>query len=123
MSWESRNTNGQYYTRSRRVRGRIVREYVGCGPAARLQADQDQRERERRATKAAVEEAQRLEDSVLDGQIEKACQLADVFGRAALLVAGFHFHRGEWRQRRAKIKETKASQPARPRSDGATRSH
>jgi hypothetical protein len=44
MGWE----RGRYYTRSRREGGRVVREYVGAGPAAALISQFDAIERVRR---------------------------------------------------------------------------
>ncbi len=42
MGWESRGGGGRYYTRSRRVAGRVEREYLGTGPGAELVAIQDE---------------------------------------------------------------------------------
>mgnify|MGYP001195279299 CR=1 FL=1 len=38
MSWEYRGKQGPYYTRTRKVNGRTVREYIGAGLPGRLAA-------------------------------------------------------------------------------------
>ncbi len=49
MAWESRTgTERRYYTRSRKIRGRVVREYVGRGSKAEIEAALDQERREER---------------------------------------------------------------------------
>jgi hypothetical protein len=109
MSWESRNGRGRYYTRSRRVGGRIVREYIGCGPEAILVAELDQQEREIRRLEAEQKEAQRVQDAVLDAQVDEISELANLLARSLLLAAGFHHHHGEWRRNREKTEKPRRS--------------
>jgi hypothetical protein len=101
MGWETRDGRGRYYTRSRRERGRVVREYVGTGPTAEAVAHFDALDRERRAGERAdwaVERA-RLDD--LTAPVMAIDALGEALARAALLAAGYHrHHRGEWRKRR-----------------------
>jgi hypothetical protein len=109
MGWE----RGRYYTRSRKVNGRVVREYVGGGEFGTLVAqldalDREERDLEREAARAARDELARL-----DEPLKELNELADRLVHAALLVAGYRQHkRGEWRKKRGR--EDQAS-----RADGS----
>ncbi len=46
MAWETRNGRGRYFYRTRRIKGRVVKEYVGTGPAAEAAALEDAQARE-----------------------------------------------------------------------------
>jgi hypothetical protein len=99
--WERRNRGGLYYTRSRKVDGRVVREYVGGGVLGEIAARMDADERRQREEEAAfwIEERESLE--TLDGLTEELYEAAEVLAQAALVAAGYHRHkRGEWRKRR-----------------------
>lgn len=104
--WERRDRGDLYYTRSHRVAGRVVREYVGTGPLAELAAELDaeerwQREEQRQAWR---EECERME--ALEEPVEELCEASEILARAALVAAGYHQHnRGEWRKRREKRAE------------------
>ena len=93
MGWDK----GRYYTRSRKVNGRVVREYLGTGEAAeqaaRLHASVQQERETRRAT--------RTELVALDASLDDLAERTDLLARAALAAAGYRqHHRGEWRKRR-----------------------
>ena len=98
MSWEMRERGGPYYTRTRRVNGHQIREYIGGGirgqEAAAMDAEERvQREQERqqwRAMKAKVTEMEREMRAH-----EAMCKTAVA---RVLAGAGFFNHRGEWRK-------------------------
>lgn len=99
--WEHRDRGGLYYTRSHKVAGRVVREYVGTGPLAELAAELDAKERRQREEKRRAwrQECGRME--ALEGLIEDLCEASEILARAALVVAGYRQHnRGEWRKKR-----------------------
>lgn len=101
MGWEKRERGGPYYTRSRKIGGRVVREYVGGGMLGHIAALHDAQERRLREEEAAwwKEERERLE--ALVAPVEKLCEATEILYRAALLSAGFRRHqRGEWRRKR-----------------------
>jgi hypothetical protein len=103
MAWEKRERGGLYYTRSKKVNGRVVREYVGGGLLGEVSAQMDAEERRQRVKEAALwsEERERLE--ALDGLTEELYEAAEVLSKAALLAGGYHQHkRGEWRKRRGR---------------------
>ncbi len=101
MAWESRRGRGRYYTRSRKLDGRVSREYIGKGELARAIADLDAHDRDIRE---AMDATQRLERESLERaqrELDALCGLTDVVAYRALEAAGYHRHnRGEWRRRR-----------------------
>jgi len=101
MGWETRNERGRYYTRSRKVNGRIIREYVGTGLVAELAAQQDAE-----ACAEKLAERERLQHEVArwaaaTAPLTELSRLLDGLTAAALMAAGYHqHHRGAWRKRR-----------------------
>ena len=100
MAWEQRQRGGWYYTRSRRINGRVVREYVGGGLRGELAAAEDARKRAVREAqrKARAEEQQRLNRQ--DVPLEKLNTLCTKLVQQLLEAAGYYQLRGEWRKRR-----------------------
>jgi hypothetical protein len=99
MAWNL----GRYYTRSRKVGGRVVREYFGTGDMANVAAQMDTFERERRETERAARLAERSELDALDAPVKEMDRMADMLARAALVLSGFRqHHRSEWRKQRGK---------------------
>ena len=101
MGWDK----GRYYTRSKKVNGRVVREYVGVGEVGQLAAQLDEIEQERRKAERDADGAHRVEMDALDTSLEDFCKLAESLARASLGVAGFHQHKGEWRKHCARKAE------------------
>lgn len=100
MSWEARtDCRSQYYTRSRRVGGRIVREYVGIGPVAELAATMDEAERADRAAKRAALIEERTAIAAARAASGQLGREARALVHEAMTAAGFHFHgRSSWRR-------------------------
>ncbi len=96
MGWDK----GKYYTRSRRVHGRVVREYIGAGEAGEAAEALDELEREERQCHRERLKAEQAEIATFDDSICTICQLADTVAKAAMVAAGFRPHRGEWRRKR-----------------------
>jgi hypothetical protein len=99
MGWHVVGTH-QYYYRSKRVNGKVVRQYIGKGAVGELAAaTADLRRLER--TIEAIElnaEVDRLQQA--DVPLGELCESTDMLARAVLILAGYHRHdRGEWRKR------------------------
>ena len=101
MAWENRKGRGHYFTRSRRINGRVVREYVGVGPVGELMAKVDEIERTTRMLKRSEMRAEQAAFAELDEPLDELDQVCRQLVQAALDQAGYHqHHRGEWRKRR-----------------------
>ncbi len=100
MAWENRTGSGRYYTRSKRVNGRIVREYIGNGQYAELMYQADVVQRCERKAEQAAFHAIPLGDSELDRKLNSLDELSNAIASGFLILAGYHQHkRGNWRKR------------------------
>jgi hypothetical protein len=100
MGWEIRSGR-RYFTRSRKVNGRVVRQYVGGGGFGELVAAADAlRRADRRAEAAAFQaETARWEAALIP--LLELIHLTDVLTKAALYAAGYRQHaRSSWRKKR-----------------------
>jgi hypothetical protein len=81
------------------VGDKVIKEYVGVGPAAERAAAEDQRRRELAAAKR--KEVKLLETKLeqVKSQVESVRDCCQLLVAASLLTGGFHYRRGEWRQR------------------------
>ena len=103
MGWERRVRGGRYDTCSRKVNGRVVREYVGGGLAGELAAGTDAQVRGERATDVHAWREERARIATADAALMDLCELTEVLVHGALLVAGYHqHHRGDWRRSRGR---------------------
>jgi hypothetical protein len=106
---------GRYYTRSRKVNGRVVREYCGVGEAAELAAQIDAHNRTDREAERDARLQERAELEALDAPLNELNDVADLLARTALMAAGFRQHkRGEWRKRRGICKRAEHEHSDRP---------
>lgn len=103
MGWESRATGGRYYTRSRRIDGRVVREYVGCGRKGELAALADAEHRAARDAERAAIRAERERVEAIDGAVTDLHRTVDQLTRGALLAAGFERYKRQWKHQRDDI--------------------
>ena len=101
MAWERRARGVRYYTRSRRVGGRVVREYVGSGPHARLAAMLDEIDREERDRIRSMRRRDRARADALDEALRSHGAALDRLVAGMLESHGYHCHKGEWRRKRA----------------------
>jgi hypothetical protein len=100
MGWERRKRGGWYYTRSRKVAGRVVREYVGGGQLGEMAAAEDAARRAERQAQADAWRSERECLETVDAGVDELFDTVEAVVRGALMSAGyFRHHRGEWRKR------------------------
>ena len=99
MGWKTINGR-RYYYKSERDGGRVKTTYFGAGESGLLISlleleDRAEREAERDKRQAEKEEFETEEKAVTDW-FDDVQAVAD----AAMLAAGFHKHKGQWRRKR-----------------------
>lgn len=97
MSLETRKGQGVYYTRSKRIAGRLVRIYIGSGPDAVEAAREDLERRQSRAKERARAKEWEREIEVLDQAMVDYGRLVDRACESELMGAGIQRRRSEWR--------------------------
>jgi hypothetical protein len=121
MAWEKRQGKGRYYTRSQRINGRVVRRYVGTGPAAELAATEDALSCVERKVETETEKAKQRRHEELTAPLDELCSLTDLLLKAALLSAGYHQHdRGAWRRRKHVPEQNDRPEDVSGRATGTT---
>jgi hypothetical protein len=104
MAWETRaGSANAYYTRSRKVRGRVVREYVGAegSPTAAIAAAEDEMRREAKERSRLELASLGLQDLQTDAPLEALMAVGEALLGATLVISGHYRHdRGPWRRRR-----------------------
>jgi type II secretory pathway component PulF len=95
MAWETRRKR-RYYYHKRRRNGRIISKYIGAGAeaVAYMAAVKERRV----AAERAQQEQQALR--MLDNEIAEFTRQVHALAAAALLTAGYHRHKREWRLQR-----------------------
>ena len=99
MSWEKRSNYGPYYTRSKTINGRTIRQYFGrgqCGVAAAAE-DEARRKAEKEHQEHLAAERKRMQrletpSLALDSLVQAAINME-------LTNAGYYLRRREWRKK------------------------
>ena len=100
MGWETRSgTKIRYYYTYQKVNGRVKKTCHGSGHRAAEMARQDAKTRTARTQDVTMAQAIEAELEPLERLTTDADEQVDLIMEAALLAAGFHQHRGQWRKR------------------------
>jgi hypothetical protein len=111
MGWEVQRGRRRY-TRSRKLNGRVVREYVGVGLVGELAAAADALRRAQRRATAEARHAEEAHWRAALAPLLELCQVSKLLTRSVMLVAGFHQHaRGAWRRRRYGFAQDPSTSP------------
>jgi hypothetical protein len=99
MALETRR-NRSYYYRKEREGSQVRSVYVGGGEIARLMARLEESREAEEQHKRALQQMERTEFEAHDSAVNQACSMIETLTSAALLAAGFHTHKRQWRRRR-----------------------
>jgi hypothetical protein len=115
MAWERRR-RGFFYYRSKRVGGRVVKQYYGPDPIGQLAADLAQEARARRAEDAAALCAEQARLEALDRPPAALDRAGALLAVAVLTAAGYRrYNYGPWRRRRDGARTVGGAGRPRPR--------
>jgi hypothetical protein len=99
MGWKTINGH-RYFYKSERVGGQVKSTYFGAGEAGTLMAEMVALERLESAADREEIREQREEFMAEETAITKWFDGVQAVADAAMIAAGFHKHKGEWRRKR-----------------------
>jgi hypothetical protein len=99
MGWENRRGQ-QYYYWKRRRNGQVVSEYVGRGDWVDAVVSAERAERLQRAVEREERRAEWDQDQADQAALDEVTALIETLTAGYLLAAGWHTHKGTWRQSR-----------------------
>jgi hypothetical protein len=99
MGWKTINGH-RYFYKLERVGGRVKSTYFGAGEGGSLMAEMVALERlEREADREQVRE-ERAEADAEEQAVSEWFDGVEAVSEAAMIAAGFHKHKGQWRRKR-----------------------
>jgi hypothetical protein len=99
MGWEQRGNNSYYYKKEREG-SRVKSVYVGRGEIAHMVAQIQESSPLHERLASTIKSAEVVKQEKAEAAIGEATNLIQLITQAALLSAGFHTHRRQWRQKR-----------------------
>jgi hypothetical protein len=99
MGWKTINGR-RYYYRSERVGGRVKSTYFGAGEAGTLMANMVGFERLEVAADRERLRDERKESDAEETAVSEWFDRVQAVADAAMIEAGFHKHKGQWRRKR-----------------------
>lgn len=99
MAWEERSGRSYYY-RKEREGDRVRSVYVGGGETAALIAQLDGMRREEVEHERELEKRARAEAEAPDAEHAALDEMFKLITKGALLAAGFHTHKRQWRRKK-----------------------
>jgi hypothetical protein len=103
MGWETRRNGKQYYYEKEREGDKVVSRYIGAGRLAPLVAEINQLRQERRQQQrweAAITRDEFSELAATPEDLTLLLEQARSATAAALVDAGYHQHKRQWRKKR-----------------------
>jgi hypothetical protein len=99
MAWKTINGR-RYYYKSERVGGRVKSTYFGAGQPGSLMAEMVALERLERAADREQIREEREDFDAEETAVSKWFDRVQVVADAAMIAAGYHKHKGQWRRKR-----------------------
>ncbi len=100
MASQAKRGNHHYYYRKKRDGFRVKSVYFGRGEMAYLDAVLFEKQQEDRGSERAKRQQELEAVNSLEVDIDALSRLTLTLTEAALIAAGFHQHKREWRKRR-----------------------